>query len=150
MLDMLMHNYLFRTMLCCSLLLMGTVGMVAPVEAANHAFVPVVVDDWYSTPINEILDVNPPGVLLNDILPKSITYTAELVDPLPEGEGTLEEPVLQNGGFVYVPPEDWTGTTFFTYRACDGDDCTAPATVTIVVEPDKGGIQVFLPLIMSP
>lgn len=105
-------------------------------------------EDAYEGQVNEVLMVPAPGVLENDVLPEGVDYGAQVVDGLPDGEGTLS--LDANGGFTYTP-EDWTGTTGFTYRACHVNDCLGPATVTLRIEPDEQPvIRIFLPLIMRP
>src|SRR5205807_1271467 len=40
-----------------------------------------------------------------------------------------------DGSLVYTPAADWNGTDSFTYKASDGQDASAPVTVTITVAP---------------
>jgi hypothetical protein len=68
------------------------------------------------------------GVLDNDLDADSLT--AVLVsEPL---KGTLVLGV--DGGFIYIPDQDFNGSDSFTYRANDSRQDSNPATVTIVVE----------------
>ena len=90
------------------------------------------VDDAYFTFVNETLVVSKAeGVLANDTGPAGETLTATLLTPVDEGAISL----MANGGFIYAPPEGWTGVVTFTYEAC-GDNpkfCSLPATVTITI-----------------
>lgn len=118
-------------------------------HTVEHGSVRIIgaVDDEYQLIINETLSVDAPGVLANDILPAGVDYQAELVEDIPPGEGMLD--LFTDGSFTYDPPEDWVGTTSFTYRACHNDSCTEPATVTIHVGSDQDpDWQIFLPLVM--
>ena len=47
------------------------------------------------------------------------------------GEVTLDA----DGSFTYTPDAGFTGVDTFTYRASDGENESAPATVTVVVAP---------------
>ena len=106
-----------------------------PVEkAAGEVRVTGALPDAYQLSQDLVLEVPPPGVLANDIGPPDADLSAELVDPLPPDEGELN--FSMDGGFTYTPPAGWTGTTGFTYRACAGEWCSAPAAVTITVLED--------------
>lgn len=95
--------------------------------------VPTTAADAYEGAENADLVVGPEeGVLANDSGDPGADLTAELVEDVPDGEGTLA--LGADGGFVYSPPEDWTGTTSFNYRACDGLICSEPAPVTLAIK----------------
>lgn len=124
---------------------------IAPIpHAVDHGsvtVVPIAVDNEYEVSINETLSVDALGVLANDILPEGVDYVAELVEDISEGEGELD--LSPDGGFTYIPPDEWNGITTFTYRACHNSSCTEPATVTIhVVTEQVVYFQVFVPLIL--
>lgn len=92
---------------------------------------PIAVDDTYSTLRNEPLSVEVPGVLTNDSDPEGGSIVAIKMSSPPSEEGVV---VLgQDGDLLYDPPEDWTGTTSFTYRVYDGGLYSTEATVTIHV-----------------
>jgi predicted phage tail protein len=87
---------------------------------------PVAVDDHYTTVFNTPLTVAAPGVLAND----TVTGGA-VVEQLPvSGRGALA--VAPNGGFTYVPPVGFVGTTSFGYRTVSAHG-TSDATITITV-----------------
>ena len=87
---------------------------------------PVAVDDHYTTAFNTTLTVAAPGVLVND----NVTGGA-YVEQLPvSGRGALA--VAPNGGFTYVPPVGFVGTTSFGYRTVSAHG-SSDATITITV-----------------
>ncbi|MEX0641965.1 MAG: Ig-like domain-containing protein, partial [Pirellulales bacterium] len=71
----------------------------------------------------------PAGLLANDSDVELSPLTAS-VESYPS-HGTLS--VLPGGGFNYTPNPGFVGTDSFTYRASDGENMSAPATVSIVV-----------------
>jgi hypothetical protein len=108
---------------------------------------PTAVDDVYTTGFNEELIVKAPGVLENDTAPEGEKIVAQLETDVPLGEGILR--LDDDGGFSYTPPNEWSGTTSFTYQACLQNDlavCSDPVTVTIEVGP-KFMFFFYLPLI---
>lgn len=92
--------------------------------------VPVATDDAYTTGEGEPLEVDAPGVLDNDTDAEESELTATSATQPDHGAVELDE----DGSFVYTPDAGFFGTDSFTYRADDGDDLSAPATVTITVE----------------
>ncbi len=73
-----------------------------------------------------------PGVLANDASSNGAfaTLKAQLVDANPAAtNGQLA--LAADGSFTFVPNADWVGNTTFTYRAFDGVNYSAPATVTL-------------------
>jgi VCBS repeat-containing protein len=97
------------------------------VHADNDA--PVANDDSYSTPHNTALTVYALGVLGNDTDPELDPLSAILVSGPSHGTVTLNS----DGSFTYEPDTNFAGTDSFTYKANDGADDSAPATVTIEV-----------------
>ena len=97
---------------------------------------PVASPDTYTRKRGNHAPVITTGVLANDTDPDGDPLVAELVSPPARGTVAL----LPDGTFTYAPaPSDQDGETF-TYRAFDGTAWSAPATVTIAVEPKgKGG-----------
>ncbi|UCD51956.1 MAG: cadherin-like domain-containing protein [Phycisphaerales bacterium] len=87
-------------------------------------------DDAYSMDEDSVLTIPAPGLLANDTDAEGDPLTALLENG--PSNGTL----IWNGdgGFTYTPNPNYTGTDSFTYRANDGMDGSAPATVTITVE----------------
>ncbi|MCA1683796.1 MAG: tandem-95 repeat protein, partial [Actinobacteria bacterium] len=98
---------------------------VAPYEA------PVAVDNAYSTGWNTPLDLDPPGVLLNDTAANGLTLTAALVSGPAHGSLIFRS----DGSFTYTPDNGFSGPDTFTYVANDGISSSAPASVTITVAP---------------
>lgn len=92
---------------------------------------PVANNDSYSVLVNSSLTVPSPGVLANDTDVDGNNLTAILVTS--PANGTLI--LTNNGGFTYVPNNGFLGIDTFTYRANDGQSNSAPATVTISVQP---------------
>ncbi len=70
-------------------------------------------------------------VLANDTDVEGDPLTASLVTGATNGTVT----VAPGGMATYTPGADWYGVDTFTYRAYDGTDYSAPATVTVVVTP---------------
>jgi hypothetical protein len=91
---------------------------------------PVASNDVYSTAQNTPLNVSAPGVLGNDTDPESDPLNAVLVDnPGHSSSFTL----YSNGSFDYTPSIGFAGIDSFTYRADDGTDVSALATVYLSV-----------------
>jgi lysophospholipase L1-like esterase len=114
-------------------LLLDNVRVTGAGGAPNTA--PVAVADSYSTTLNTPLVIAAPGVLSNDTGAQSSPLTAAVVTTPASGTVNLNS----NGGFTYTPATGFIGTTSFTYRASDGIDNSAPATVTITVTPVSSG-----------
>ena len=96
--------------------------------AANHP--PVAVDDAYSTD-EDYTWRSPPPVCSPTTRIRRRPLTATLV--IGPTNGTL---VLNaDGSFTYTPNPDFNGSDTFTYVANDGTHDSAPATVTITVNP---------------
>jgi VCBS repeat-containing protein len=107
----------------------GVATVVITVTPLNDP--PVAVDDSYGMDEDTTLTVQPPGVLTNDTEPDGDSLTGVLVSVPAHGSLTLNA----NGGFVYTPTNNFTGTDSFTYRANDGQVNGNIATVTITVNP---------------
>ncbi|MCK7519846.1 MAG: Ig-like domain-containing protein [Ignavibacteriales bacterium] len=71
------------------------------------------------------------GVLGNDTDVEGDALRAVLVSGPAHGSLSLKA----DGTFSYTPDADWNGTDSFTYKANDGSLDSAPATVTITVNP---------------
>jgi subtilisin family serine protease len=93
----------------------------------------VAVDDSYKTTQGQTLTVDAPGVLGNDTEPEKETLTASDVNGPSNGALTLNP----EGGFVYTPNPDFSGTDSFKYVADDGKLGSNAATVTITVTATK-------------
>jgi VCBS repeat-containing protein len=105
----------------------ATVTIIVP--ALNEA--PVAVNDSYTTDEGVALIVSGAGVLGNDRDADGDALTALLVAG--PRNGTLS--LAADGSFIYTPDAGWFGNDSFTYRASDGQDQSATATVRIVVTP---------------
>ena len=92
---------------------------------------PAAVDDAYSVQEGGTLIIAAPGVLANDTDAEGDTLTASLVSGPAHGTLTF----AADGSFTYV--HDGTDTTqdSFTYKANDGTDDSASATVVLTIEP---------------
>ncbi|MDZ4177996.1 MAG: Ig-like domain-containing protein, partial [Coriobacteriia bacterium] len=105
---------------------------ITVVEASNIA--PVAVNDSYTTEYGQLLSVNAPGVLANDSDPDGdddLLIAEQLTSVM---HGTLG--FSANGAFTYTPDVGFSGVDTFTYRAYDGTDYSAAATVSITVRPE--------------
>ena len=90
---------------------------------------PVANNDFYSVHVSDVLSVPAPGVLANDSDANGDSLTAVKISNPTDGDLTFGS----NGAFAYDPDMYFRGTDTFTYRASDGTDTSAPATVTIDV-----------------
>jgi VCBS repeat-containing protein len=86
-------------------------------------------NDFYSVKTNVTLTIAAAGVLRNDSDPDDDALTAAIVTGPSHGTLTL----AANGGFVYKPAPNFTGTDSFTYQAVDAFGHTDAATVSIKV-----------------
>jgi|GEM_PF-3129044 len=98
------------------------------ISSVNDA--PMAVDDAYSLSRGGRLDVAAgQGVLRNDSDPDGDALNAQLLTPTPVGALVL----ALNGGFSFVPPADFVGSTSFVYEARDALGLADSATVTLTV-----------------
>ena len=94
--------------------------------------VPNAADDSYVTQEESILVIaDQDSVLINDFDAEGDSFTARLVEAT--SHGTVE--LASDGTFTYQPNKDFFGADSFTYSINDGDQISAPATVSINVEP---------------
>ena len=92
---------------------------------------PVAIADHYDTRPDETLSVNADdGLLANDIDADGDSLTVTLASDTTNGSLTLND----DGSFVYVPDAGFEGTDRFNYTVSDGQDQSAPTTVTVQVE----------------
>ncbi len=92
---------------------------------------PVAAEDTYEMAQGGVLMVGAPGVLGNDEDPDGGDLEARLVDSVAHGSLSLS----LDGGFEYRPDAGFSGADGFTYQASDGTDQSAPARVTLDVQP---------------
>jgi hypothetical protein len=109
----------------------GTATSSAVVTVINLA--PVALADALSAVAGTPLQVAAPGVLANDH--DFDALSAVLVAAPAQGTLTLGS----DGAVHYLAGAGASGTDTFTYRAHDGDVLSAPATVTITIQPTQGG-----------
>jgi VCBS repeat-containing protein len=112
--------------------LKGTVGSASAtvtitVTAVNDP--PIAVADSATVAENALLTKSAPGVLGNDTDIDGGALTAALA--IGPSHGVLA--LAADGSYEYRPSSGWFGTDAFSYRAYDGAEFSAPATVTIVV-----------------
>ncbi|UCD80392.1 MAG: cadherin-like domain-containing protein [Desulfobacterales bacterium] len=90
---------------------------------------PVAVDDNYTLDEDDMLEIEAPGILANDIENDGDALTAILVDNVTRGTLTLTDA----GSFIYSPHHNYHGTDAFTYKAHDGSLDSNTATVNISI-----------------
>jgi VCBS repeat-containing protein len=102
------------------------------ITAVNDA--PTVVGDAYTTNEDVALNRNQAAtaLLANDSDVEGDAFTAISVTQPSHGSVSMFDP---DGTFRYTPNANYNGTDTFTYRATDGTTQSAPATVTITVNP---------------
>ncbi len=110
----------------------GTIDSETATVTIDVNAIPVAASDSYSATEDQLLTVNATdGVLANDSDADGDTLTVTAtVQP---AHGTLA--LSSNGSFTYTPDADFEGTDTFKYKANDGFDDSAEATVTITVSP---------------
>jgi VCBS repeat-containing protein len=99
------------------------------VAAANDA--PVAHNDSYNVAEDGSLTVPAAGLLGNDSDVDGDALTAQLVSGPAHGTLTFNA----DGSFTYTPDADYSGSDSFTYKANDGTDDSAVATVDLTVTP---------------
>jgi hypothetical protein len=99
------------------------------ITASNEP--PVADGDAYETAEDTPLSVAAPGVLADDRDPDGDTLELRLVAG--PAHGTLVHGA--DGSFTYEPAPDFHGSDSFAYRARDGEEESATATVAITVRP---------------
>jgi hypothetical protein len=98
-------------------------------ERKNEA--PVATNDEYSVDMEQVLEIDAPGILANDSDADGDSLSATLVTDVANGSLTLNG----NGSFVYTPNTGFTGEDGFEYRATDGLAESNVVKVKIVVTP---------------
>ena len=94
---------------------------------------PTAVDDAYTTPVDQVLNVDPVGVLANDTEDSDGTdLVAIAASGATDQGGTFD--LASDGSFAYTPPSTFQGTDSFTYQASDSNGASNTATVTITVD----------------
>jgi large repetitive protein len=93
------------------------------------ATAPVAYNDFYTSLIDQPLDIGTPGILANDTADEGAALAAGLFSG--PANGTLE--LLDDGSFHYVPNAGYMGLDSFLYVASDGASDSLLAAVTIRV-----------------
>jgi hypothetical protein len=109
------------------------------VDVSGENRPPTALNDAYSLPQDEQLIVDAPGLLANDSDPEGDAISAEVVTDPQHGVLTL----YTDGSFDYVPVAGFSGQDSFTYAAADALGPSAPATVTLTVDPPAGQAEVL-------
>lgn len=94
---------------------------------------PTAAPDYYSIPMNTVLNVGVGGLFLNDSLQFPDVYTSDAKWDFSLGHEVQLHPV--DGSFTYVPPVDFVGTFTFEYKmkVPDSDRISDWTLVTIEV-----------------
>ena len=101
-----------------------------PADACDPNTAPVANDDAYTVTLGTLVAVPAPGVLANDTDADGDALTAVIETPPSAGALTFN---TGDGGLLYQGVA--LGQATFTYRASDGTDVSAPATVTFTIVP---------------
>lgn len=96
---------------------------------ALTAGLPVAVNDFFSTGLDQALELAGPGVLANDSSASGALSAGLFSGPR---HGSLE--LREDGGLTYVPQPGFSGLDSFLYFAADGPQQSLLAAVTIRVE----------------
>lgn len=99
------------------------------VKPVNDA--PVAIANTGTVAEDTTLTVGAPGLLGNDTDVDGGALMASVVQAPSSGSVTVNA----DGSYTYRPVADFNGTDSFTYRAYDGQEYSAAATVTITVTP---------------
>lgn len=97
---------------------------------------PTAVDDNFVTAEGTALD-GAANVLANDFDTDGDPIVVSAYDAQSSNGGSVT--VNQDGTFVYVPPQGFSGLDSFSYTISDGNGGTSTASVTVEVEPDTSG-----------
>ncbi|WP_345528097.1 LamG-like jellyroll fold domain-containing protein [Nocardioides endophyticus] len=102
-------------------------------EGPPPSSVPVALGNRYNAEQDTALEVAAPGVLGNDTDADTDAEDLTAVGATQPDNGDVA--LDADGSFTYTPDAGFTGVDTFTYRASDGENESAPATVTVVVAP---------------
>lgn len=101
------------------------------IKPQNHA--PEANEDSYSVNQDEVLEVELPGVLANDVDSDGDPLLVSLM--VAPSHGTVE--LRMDGSFRYTPEEGFSGEDSFAYIASDGEAQSELCTVEIMVLPKE-------------
>jgi hypothetical protein len=93
---------------------------------------PAAAPDTFATKVNTLLVLNTSKLLENDADNDGDALTVVAVSPASAQGG---QALLSNGFLTYAPPPNFTGDDAISYKVSDGIDESAPAIITIHVEP---------------
>src|SRR5581483_9215332 len=93
-------------------------------HAADHIQPPVAINDRLTGIVNHSLTGN---VLSNDYDPQGKRLTVYLMSS--SSNGSLG--IADDGDFTFTPNKNFTGSTAFSYKVCNGSLCSETATVTL-------------------
>ncbi len=103
------------------------------VDVTVNSCPPVANNDFYTTPEDEPLIINTPGILINDFDPANpqqpLTVTTTPVCNVKNGTLVLSF----NGSFSYTPNQHFNGQDTFCYRVCDTEVPPACDTAIVVI-----------------
>ncbi len=91
---------------------------------------PLAADDYYEVLQDEILQVDAPGILANDLKPDGQSLQITLEEEPLSGILTLN----QNGSFEYIPEAGYSGEVVFTYCITDQDGDSSVASVILTIK----------------
>ena len=109
----------------------NTATVTINVTAVNDA--PAGGTDSYTTAEDTPLTVSPPGVLTNDTDVDNAQASLTAGNATTPANGTLAG--NGNGGFIYTPRLNFSGTDFFTYQVSDGALSSSPVAVNLTITP---------------
>lgn len=112
----------------------NTATITLNITPVNDA--PAGTPDTYTTAEDTALTVNPPGVLANDSDVDNAPATLTATGATQPANGTLTG--NGNGGFIYTPRLNFTGSDSFTYQVSDGalQSSQVPVNITVTAVPD--------------
>jgi N-acetylneuraminic acid mutarotase len=125
-------SYTFRVRATAS----GSTDQTPATRTFTVRAAPRAVGDAYTTDLGASLVVSAPGVLRNDSDPNGDLLRAVLVSGPAHGTLTLNA----DGSLRYMPREDYIGADSFVYKASDGSQRSAAATVRLRVRAACGGV----------
>ncbi|MGI6487796.1 MAG: cadherin-like domain-containing protein [Syntrophomonadaceae bacterium] len=102
-------------LVCAGFLVADSTGVAVAQNSVNDVVYLAVYDDNYSVQRDKVLEVEAPGVLVNDLC----TDTAVVKAVYGPFHGALV--LNDNGSFKYTPDKGYTGTDFFDYQVTDND-----------------------------
>ncbi len=103
------------------------------VTVSNINESPIAVSDVYNVNEDDTLQVDIPGVLINDTDPENNSLTSHVKVNVTHGNLVFNS----NGSFTYIPQANYNGVDQFSYCVNDGNSNSSDATVTINIQPQN-------------